>query len=138
MLKLWNDDEKDFTLIVGDRELQVNKLILRVNSPVFAAMFKSGMKEAIENKVETIGFDNFEVVESAIKYCYGFDIRQNLSVKRAMPLLQFADFYDIRGFKECPIDVTWKISKDKMRALALVANLPRHEGVMLKLWKTVE
>uniref|UniRef100_A0A914Q7J8 BTB domain-containing protein n=1 Tax=Panagrolaimus davidi TaxID=227884 RepID=A0A914Q7J8_9BILA len=97
--KLWKDDEKDFTLITGDRKLMVHKLILRVNSPVFSAMFKSGTKEAIENKVEIKGFDNFEVVETAIKYCYGFDIRQNLFLELAMPLLQFADFYDIGGLK---------------------------------------
>uniref|UniRef100_A0A914QNR3 Uncharacterized protein n=1 Tax=Panagrolaimus davidi TaxID=227884 RepID=A0A914QNR3_9BILA len=36
---------------------------------------------------------------------------------------------------DCPIDITWKISKDKMKALALVApHLPRQEGAMLKLW----
>uniref|UniRef100_A0AC34FRV4 BTB domain-containing protein n=1 Tax=Panagrolaimus sp. ES5 TaxID=591445 RepID=A0AC34FRV4_9BILA len=43
--------EKDFTIIVGEKEIKAHKKVLMNASPVFTGMFESGMKESIENKM---------------------------------------------------------------------------------------
>lgn len=42
----------DVDLIVGEKRFQVNKAYLSACSPVFAAMFQSGMKESNASEIE--------------------------------------------------------------------------------------
>uniref|UniRef100_A0A914YEZ9 BTB domain-containing protein n=1 Tax=Panagrolaimus superbus TaxID=310955 RepID=A0A914YEZ9_9BILA len=42
---------KDFTIVVGDKDIKVQKEVLIKASPVMAAMFESGLKESDENKM---------------------------------------------------------------------------------------
>uniref|UniRef100_A0A914YC97 BTB domain-containing protein n=1 Tax=Panagrolaimus superbus TaxID=310955 RepID=A0A914YC97_9BILA len=66
---LWKRDDKDFTIQTEDKDIRAHKFVLRVRSPVFAAMFDSGMKEAEESKVKIEGF-SYKVVKAAIEFCY--------------------------------------------------------------------
>uniref|UniRef100_A0A914QZK5 BTB domain-containing protein n=1 Tax=Panagrolaimus davidi TaxID=227884 RepID=A0A914QZK5_9BILA len=66
---LWKSGFEDFTIVAEGKEIKIHRNILACQSPVFAAMFKSSMKEGIENKVEIPDF-TFEVIEKAMKLCY--------------------------------------------------------------------
>uniref|UniRef100_A0A914YEM0 BTB domain-containing protein n=1 Tax=Panagrolaimus superbus TaxID=310955 RepID=A0A914YEM0_9BILA len=61
-------------------------------------MIESGMQESKESKVTIIDF-NFETVEKAVKFCYGFEDPNLWSIDNAVNLLQFADKYDIKDLK---------------------------------------
>uniref|UniRef100_A0A914Z1Q9 BTB domain-containing protein n=1 Tax=Panagrolaimus superbus TaxID=310955 RepID=A0A914Z1Q9_9BILA len=98
-LQLWEQEEsKDFTIIVDEKEITAHKCILAARSPVFAAMFQSGMKEAEENKVEINDFP-FNIVEAAIKLCYHHSLVTDITLNNKMALLQFFDKYNIHSVK---------------------------------------
>uniref|UniRef100_A0AC34G810 BTB domain-containing protein n=1 Tax=Panagrolaimus sp. ES5 TaxID=591445 RepID=A0AC34G810_9BILA len=61
-------------------------------------MIQSGMQESKENKVIITDFD-FTTVESAVKFCYGFEESNLWSIENAVNLLQFSDKYDMKDLK---------------------------------------
>uniref|UniRef100_A0AC34GSQ4 BTB domain-containing protein n=1 Tax=Panagrolaimus sp. ES5 TaxID=591445 RepID=A0AC34GSQ4_9BILA len=91
---LWNTGLKDFAIIVDKKEIEVHKVILAYHSPVFNVMFSSGMKETTESKMEVIDFSS-DIVEKAIKLCYGFKLLSDLSNDECFSLLKFADKYNM-------------------------------------------
>uniref|UniRef100_A0A914PSQ8 BTB domain-containing protein n=1 Tax=Panagrolaimus davidi TaxID=227884 RepID=A0A914PSQ8_9BILA len=103
---LWERDDEDFIISVeneGDEsitEIKVHKLILASRSPVFDTMIKTDMKEKSEEKVEIVGFDP-DTVEAAVEYCYDQDITYRYDdLTIALPLLQFAEKYDMKDLKK--------------------------------------
>uniref|UniRef100_A0A914Y639 BTB domain-containing protein n=1 Tax=Panagrolaimus superbus TaxID=310955 RepID=A0A914Y639_9BILA len=90
-------EDKDFVIQVDDKEIKAHKLILRERSPVFAAMFDSGMKEAQESKVKIEGF-SYDTVQMAINSCYDME-KLWYSTNDLLLLLKFSDVYDIAHFK---------------------------------------
>uniref|UniRef100_A0A914XT19 BTB domain-containing protein n=1 Tax=Panagrolaimus superbus TaxID=310955 RepID=A0A914XT19_9BILA len=98
-LQLWKQNEsKDFTIIVDEKEIDAHKNVLAARSLVFARMFESGMKEAEENKVEIKDFP-FEIVEAAIKLCYHHSLVPYITLNDKMLILQFFNKYDIQSLK---------------------------------------
>uniref|UniRef100_A0A914PSY3 BTB domain-containing protein n=1 Tax=Panagrolaimus davidi TaxID=227884 RepID=A0A914PSY3_9BILA len=91
---LWEADDKDVTIVVGEQELKVHKWILCVKSSVFKAELNSGMKEALENKITITDF-SFETVEIFLHYCYERCIYNLITEGNASELLHFADKYNI-------------------------------------------
>uniref|UniRef100_A0AC34FGK9 BTB domain-containing protein n=1 Tax=Panagrolaimus sp. ES5 TaxID=591445 RepID=A0AC34FGK9_9BILA len=67
---------------------------MAARSPVFAAMFKSNLKESIENQV-IITDSSFEIIEKAVKLCYHRNLVSDISNDDAIAILTFADKYDI-------------------------------------------
>uniref|UniRef100_A0A914PYZ1 BTB domain-containing protein n=1 Tax=Panagrolaimus davidi TaxID=227884 RepID=A0A914PYZ1_9BILA len=86
------DEDKDFLIIIGDKEIKVHKQLLKDASPVFAGMFQSGMKEEIDNKMIIVDFD-FETVEVAINLFYGKTVLEEFSFEDALSLYRFGDKY---------------------------------------------
>uniref|UniRef100_A0AC35GIJ9 BTB domain-containing protein n=1 Tax=Panagrolaimus sp. PS1159 TaxID=55785 RepID=A0AC35GIJ9_9BILA len=96
---LWNAGFKDFTIVVGRKEIEVHKNVLACQSPVFEAMFKPHTIEAKESKVEISDY-TFEIIEKGIKLCYKQILVSDCSVEESLLLLKFTDKYDIKVVKE--------------------------------------
>uniref|UniRef100_A0AC35GB71 BTB domain-containing protein n=1 Tax=Panagrolaimus sp. PS1159 TaxID=55785 RepID=A0AC35GB71_9BILA len=96
---LWQRTDKDFTISVDGKKIEVHKLILASRSPVFEKMFETKMKESFENQVEIIDF-SFTVVEAAVLMCYQKSTTSFLTMIDYMKLLQFFDKYNIETIKE--------------------------------------
>uniref|UniRef100_A0A914QN91 BTB domain-containing protein n=1 Tax=Panagrolaimus davidi TaxID=227884 RepID=A0A914QN91_9BILA len=97
-LKLWDQDDKDFTFMVEEKEIQVHKNVISAESSVFDRMIKSGLQESKETKVAIIDFD-FKTVEAGLKFCYGINDDKLYNVENGIKLLQFSDKYDIKDLK---------------------------------------
>ncbi len=69
-----------------------HKLILAAWSDVFAAMFKSGMKEEMTDVVE-IACVNPDAMQSLINYCYSEHL--DIQPGNALEILQAADRFNI-------------------------------------------
>uniref|UniRef100_A0AC35G3F0 BTB domain-containing protein n=1 Tax=Panagrolaimus sp. PS1159 TaxID=55785 RepID=A0AC35G3F0_9BILA len=84
------NDDKDFDICFENGKcIKVHELIISAKSPIFERLIQSsGFKESNENKVLIKDFD-FEIVEAAIKYCYGFQITKSLNISIGIKLLQF-------------------------------------------------
>uniref|UniRef100_A0A914QFJ4 BTB domain-containing protein n=1 Tax=Panagrolaimus davidi TaxID=227884 RepID=A0A914QFJ4_9BILA len=87
--------DKDFLIIVNDKEVQVHKKLIINVSPVFAGIFQSGMKESIENKIVIIDFP-FKIVEAAIKLLYGDRGTCKFVLENLLKLYLFSDKYRIQ------------------------------------------
>lgn len=69
-----NDDEDDKLcdvkiIVDDDNEYSTSKLLLAIHSPVFRAMFTSGMAESTLNEIRITDF-NFETVRAMITFMY--------------------------------------------------------------------
>ena len=61
-------------------------------------MFEADMRERQEGRVEIKEFP-YETVETAIKFCYEFDVDLNIWEDQLVLLLQFTDMYQIQDLK---------------------------------------
>uniref|UniRef100_A0A914QL20 BTB domain-containing protein n=1 Tax=Panagrolaimus davidi TaxID=227884 RepID=A0A914QL20_9BILA len=77
--------EKEFTIFVGKKPLKVHKKVLTDASPVFTAMFESGMKEVTEKKMTITDFD-LEIVNAAVKLLYSDSVPTNFTFEQMLLL----------------------------------------------------
>uniref|UniRef100_A0AC34PVQ1 BTB domain-containing protein n=1 Tax=Panagrolaimus sp. JU765 TaxID=591449 RepID=A0AC34PVQ1_9BILA len=106
---LKNDEFKDFTICVDDKEIKVHKNIIAITSPVFSAMLKPNTKESKEGRVDITDFD-FETVKAGVDLMYTRKIPEELSLKILFNLNKFADKYDLIDKKKVIETLTEKIS----------------------------
>lgn len=97
--RLFNDGlYSDVKVIVGEREFQVHKCILGVNSEHFRTMFSHDTKEAREGVVNIKEFSP-EVVELILRYIYTGKISFQ-TFELTSELCQAADMYNLQELKD--------------------------------------
>ena len=129
---LGDKEFSDVTFIAGDQEIPAHKALLAAKSPVFAAMFKSRMKEEQTNRIEIP--EKSSVFEELLRFIYagkiekqevytedlfvaadkyGIDqlaslcekkLARKLNASNALQLLVFADFHGAGHLKCEAID----------------------------------
>ena len=83
-----DDARADVTLTCKERSMKCHRTVLTMYSNVIGTMLRP---ETAELKFED---ENFEVLEKAIRYLYGSDLV--ITAQDVLPLLRFADTYDVR------------------------------------------
>ena len=71
---LGDKEFSDVTFIAGDKEIPAHKALLAAKSPVFAAMFKSRMKEEQTNRIEIP--EKSSVFEELLRFIYAGKIEK--------------------------------------------------------------
>ena len=95
----------DVTFTVSGRQFPAHKVLLAARSPVFAAMFRPGMRESHTNRVDVPDIDS-DVFEELLHFIY---TGETSSVDQmAQQLLAAADKYDVRDLKLICEDVLTK------------------------------
>uniref|UniRef100_A0A7E4UW99 G_PROTEIN_RECEP_F1_2 domain-containing protein n=1 Tax=Panagrellus redivivus TaxID=6233 RepID=A0A7E4UW99_PANRE len=87
--------EKDFTLIVENRDIKVHRNYLALISPFFNSMLSHRTKEAKSNQFKIADF-SMPTVHTVIRMCYGYFVT-NIDVPLAIDMLRFVDKYHIKS-----------------------------------------
>ncbi|XGW13158.1 hypothetical protein V3C99_013636, partial [Haemonchus contortus] len=87
----------DFTIVVGDKEIPVHKVVLSARSPVFAAMLEPHTEEAKTNRVVLEDID-YEVMHELLMYMYSG--RSPNIQQMGLELLAAADRFQLPGLKD--------------------------------------
>ncbi|XP_049796575.1 poly [ADP-ribose] polymerase tankyrase-1-like isoform X2 [Schistocerca nitens] len=120
-------DGADVTLVVGDSELAAHSLILAARSPVFAAMLRSDMREALSRRVEITDMQE-AVVRQMVLFMYTETVPQQGSM--AAELLEAAEKYNLPLLrKRCEEQLARDITVDNAAATAALAVLHRCPGL---------
>ncbi|XP_047101571.1 speckle-type POZ protein-like [Schistocerca piceifrons] len=128
MLALMESGEgADVTLVVGDSELAAHSVILAARSPVFAAMLRSDMREALSRRVEITDVQE-AVVRQMVLFMYTETVPQLGSM--AAELLEAAEKYNLPLLKKrCEEQLARDITVDNAAATAGLAVLHRCPGL---------
>lgn len=106
---LFNEELSDFSFIINNEKIPVNKFILSVRSPYFNTLFNSEFKEKREKeKVLNIKFSK-ETFKELIRYIYTDEVHE--FDKHAFELLEASDYYQIDSLKCICEDEILKILK---------------------------
>uniref|UniRef100_A0A914PIM4 BTB domain-containing protein n=1 Tax=Panagrolaimus davidi TaxID=227884 RepID=A0A914PIM4_9BILA len=120
------DELKDGTCETEIKEFDAGsqKCFLIIQSPVFEALFKSGMKESISNTLKIIDF-NFTTVIAAIEFFYGFQIFNHYNLKELFELYRFADKYLIDDLMDyITLFISYRISPSNVAVIYNLALFP--------------
>jgi BTB/POZ domain len=99
---LGDKEFSDVTFIAGDQEIPAHKALLAAKSPVFAAMFKSKMKEEQTNRIEIT--EEVAVFEELLRFIYTGNV-ENLD-NNTEDLFVASDKYGIDQLKMlCEIEL---------------------------------
>ncbi|XP_008204965.1 speckle-type POZ protein B-like [Nasonia vitripennis] len=106
---LLNDrDFGDLNISIEDKTVIVHKCILAKRSPVFAAMFRSDMKELRNNAVE-IKDIKYGVFMEMLRFIYSGKVHRLEAI--AMDLLVAADMYQLENLKIlCGVELVKQLS----------------------------
>uniref|UniRef100_A0A914P5K5 BTB domain-containing protein n=1 Tax=Panagrolaimus davidi TaxID=227884 RepID=A0A914P5K5_9BILA len=86
----WKRKNKDFLIVIGDKEIQVHKKVL-----LAASNSMNGNKESFDNKMVINDFP-FKIVDIAVKLIYGKSILLKSSLEDMFLLFCFGDKYRIQ------------------------------------------
>uniref|UniRef100_A0A914PE23 BTB domain-containing protein n=1 Tax=Panagrolaimus davidi TaxID=227884 RepID=A0A914PE23_9BILA len=98
--KLLNSGNKNFKVIIGEKEYMVHKIILETFSPIFKKMIEA--QNGDENVLE-ITDSAFETVENGINFCYGFPEGISSDIDELIETLKFSNKYEINDLKVCKL-----------------------------------
>lgn len=114
-------DGADVTLVVGASQMPAHSYILAARSPVFAAMLRNDMKEALSRRIEIADVQE-DVIWQLLCFMYT-DTAPQLSAM-ATDLMAAADKYDLPSLKrKCEVQLTRDLSVDSAATTALLAVL---------------
>uniref|UniRef100_A0AC34QAX0 BTB domain-containing protein n=1 Tax=Panagrolaimus sp. JU765 TaxID=591449 RepID=A0AC34QAX0_9BILA len=103
---LLNDETfKDFSIVVGDEQIQAHKCILAIASPVFSAMLEEHTKESKEGKVTIDDFDH-DTVKAGVQFMYRRKLIEKLTMENLLNLYRFADKYQLIDTVSIPLNST--------------------------------
>uniref|UniRef100_A0A914Z8L9 BTB domain-containing protein n=1 Tax=Panagrolaimus superbus TaxID=310955 RepID=A0A914Z8L9_9BILA len=93
-LNLWEqkNNNKNFIIVVGGKEIEVHKNVLASESIIFGNYFASITADSVFHKVEITDYP-YHIVETAVKFCYYRNFVTPLTLEDVMLLLQFFDEY---------------------------------------------
>ncbi|XP_015913071.1 uncharacterized protein [Parasteatoda tepidariorum] len=118
----------DFKVLVSGKEFSVHKTILSAMSPVFQAMFESGMTETAKSQV-TIEEYSVDAVEKMLNFSYSNRVT-GLEWNASLELYSIADKYQIQKLKTiCSSFLESTLSAERVPDLLALANL--HEDAHL-------
>lgn len=117
--KLFDTNTFDFKLIVEDKEIEVHRTILMLESKVFMAMFSGNYEEKDKSEL-IINYFEYDTVYQCIVYLYinKFDPTQ----KRLVEIFKFSDLYELISLKNLCINifidkVSKGVSNDELKVL---------------------
>ncbi|XP_065205252.1 speckle-type POZ protein-like [Planococcus citri] len=117
-----NHDFTDFTISVQGKDYPVHKIILASASDYFAKMFKTGMKESAENRVEITDVDE-AVMGEVLRFVYSGKCENTSTDNLAYDLIAAADKYDLDHLKKiCEDSVCKSLSVDNALNILLLAD----------------
>ncbi|XP_065205253.1 speckle-type POZ protein-like [Planococcus citri] len=119
---LENHDFTDFTISAQGKDYPVHKIILASCSDYFAKMFKTGMKESAENRVEIADVDEV-VMGEVLRFIYTGKCENTSTDNLAYDLIAAADKYDLDHLKKICEDSVYKsLSVDSALNVLLLAD----------------
>ena len=117
---LGDKEFSDVTVIAGDQEIPAHKALLAAKSPVFAAMFRSKMKEEQTNRI-TIP-EKASVFEELLRFIYAGEVKK-LEIN-AEGLLPAADKYGIDQLKSlCELELVDQLNASNALQRLVLADL---------------
>lgn len=91
------DHLTDVTVCVRRRQFKCHKLILATSSPYFNAMFQSGLRESIENRVFIRNLDE-KTVQTVIEYIYSGSV--TISWDNVEEVLEAGNLFQVEALKD--------------------------------------
>lgn len=122
----------DVTFQIDGKSLRAHKFILAARSPVFAAMFQSGMQES-QSSVIVIEDVEAEVMQAVIRYIYCGDIEEEHEDNAlfAIKLFAAADKYHLKFLRTlCESFIAANLSPDIVSAAMIAGHL--HDSQLIK------
>ncbi|KAJ5078771.1 ras di-ras and rheb family members of small gtpase superfamily [Anaeramoeba ignava] len=94
MKKLYSDQEsKDFSIIVEEKEIKVHKIILALRSEVYREMFNKVHDDS--GKVKDYTNSKFNTFQILIQFFYTDTIQESIALETIQELKQAHDFYQL-------------------------------------------
>ncbi|KAK0161731.1 hypothetical protein PV327_008149 [Microctonus hyperodae] len=92
-------DLSDIMIVIDEKEILLHKIILAAYSPVFLAMFKSGMTESSNKRIVVTDIE-VEIMEKVVEFMYTGTINPIPEYDILLSIMKVADKYEILGLKE--------------------------------------
>ena len=97
LLKLLeNEDDADVTFMVKKTKIFAHKLILKMNAPLLYAFCED---QGEEGKVIPIKNTTPQIFKIVLRYAYGGDVSDSITIETAKDIIDAADRYEVTGLK---------------------------------------
>lgn len=118
----------DFTVKVGEKEIDVHKAILAARSPVFAAMLNHESTSEAKTGVLVIKDVEYSVIKEMLHFIYSGRSSSDLNDQQASDLLIAADKYRLDELKNyCELSLIHLLTTENACQLLVIGDLYRAE-----------